>query len=121
MARMTYAFGFVLLGLFCFLVKNLAENIFWFVLSDLSCYQNFPTLTCFKLVMIYRIATVSAFYHLILMIFSLIRNKIMYSLVDRNWVLKILVFGNLFFLSCKMPNWFFQNLSIFYLYLSLPF
>lgn len=38
MARMTYALGFVLLGLFCFLVKNDAENIFWFIVSDLSCY-----------------------------------------------------------------------------------
>ncbi len=71
--------------------------------------------------MIYRVATVSAFYHLILTLLSLIRNKIVYSIVDWNWTLKILIFGNLFFLSCKMPNWFFQNLSSAYLYLSLPF
>ena len=78
-------------------------------------------MSCFKLVMIYRIATVSAFYHLVLTILSVIRNRIVYSIVDWNWTLKILLFGNLFFLSCKMPNWPYQSLSILYLYLSLPF
>lgn len=121
MARMTYSLGFILLGLFCFLVKNQAESIFWFLASDLSCYQSHPTLSCFKLVMIYWLATVSAFYHLVLIILAMIRNRVVYSLVDWNWTLKVLFFGNLFFLSCKMPNWVFQSLSIVYLYLSLLF
>lgn len=73
-ARMGYTFGIMLLGIFCFFVKNYAEKMFWFVYPDLICYTNTVLYSCFTLVIIYRISAVMVVYHLILTIFAGIRN-----------------------------------------------
>lgn len=52
--------------------------MFWFVYAKNVCYARTLLHSCFTLVIIYRISFVMAFYHLILMILSGLRNMKVY-------------------------------------------
>lgn len=120
-ARMTYALGLALLGFFLFFVKNYSEIIFWFLYPKFKCYSNTYLHSCFTLVMIYRIAFTTMVYHFILMILGGIRNKVAYQLDDFCWTLKIILFIEFFFITCLVPNQFFNFFGMFFKYVVVLF
>ena len=107
-ARLVYVLGIFLVGIITYFTKLFGEKMFFFVYNSLYCSQNTFVHTCFTLVMIYRISFVIFFYHFIIFLVNSSKWPAMIFISDFCWLLKIIIFVEAFFVSCLIPNIFFE-------------
>ena len=110
--RLGYAFGIILLGIFTFFAKIFGDKMFFFVYDRNNCDKNTLLHSCFTLVMLYRIGFTLCFYHLVILILVSIKSSQLNYFNNFCWTLKIIIFLEIFFISCLITNDFFSFLAV---------
>jgi len=107
-ARLSYVMGIFLVGVIAYFTKLFAEEMFFFVYNSLYCSMSSFVHSCFTLVMIYRISFTIWLYHFIIFLINTSKMPALIFVSDFCWMLKAIIFVELFFVSCLIPNIFFQ-------------
>jgi hypothetical protein len=107
-ARLAYVAGIFLVGIIAFFTKLFAEEMFYFVYNSLYCSMNSFVHSCFTMVMIYRLSFTIWLYHFVMFLLNTSKMPALIFFSDFCWMLKAVIFVNLFFVFCLIPNSFFQ-------------
>ena len=118
-ARFGYIFGILIVGIITYFTKFFGDQMFYFLRNSFSCTSHTYIYSCFTLVMIYRISFTIFFYHLIMMLVNASNSKGANFINDFCWLPKVVVFIEIFFICCLIPNGFFEFCVMIFKYITM--
>ena len=120
-ARLGYVLWIFIIGIFCQLTKTFAVDMFYYLYNSLNCNSNTYMNSCFSLVMIYRLTWTIFLYHFILMCLNGGRSKASNFINDFIWPIKLIIFAQIFFISCLVSNDSMKFIAMIFKWVSMVF
>ena len=109
--RLTSLVIFTLVCIVAYFAKFFSETMFIGVYYTFQCYTRSLIMSCFQLMMIYRISTVMAFWILISFFVSFSSSRGAARFLDLCWLVKLLILLFFWYMACLIPNSFFSFFS----------
>lgn len=120
-ARLAYVLWIYLMGILLIFTKAFPTEMYYYLYNSLNCVSNTYMNTCFSLVIIYRLAFTIFLYHFIIMCLNGSRSKVSNFINDFCWPLKIIIFAQIFFITCLITNGPFEFIAMIFKWVSMIF
>lgn len=118
-ARLGYVLWIFIVGIILEFTKSYSVDMFYFLYNSLNCLSNTYMNTCFSLVIIYRLTFTIFLYHFVLMCINGGRSKFSHLINDFCWPFKILIFAQIFFITCLIANNSFEFIAMISKWISM--